>query len=153
MVARDRTDCRECHTTDRLSRQGMNLEGRWHIDKGKENGRILGMVKVYEGIRRSSVCEVTVDGKPLNLRHDLRNHSPTGAEWGYGGSGPAQLALAILADALGDDELALTLYQQFKFKIIAGFEHDSWILTIAEVRCWVKRVLESTEGDEQHQKG
>jgi len=27
-------------------------------------------------------------------RSDLRNHSPNGFEWGYSGSGPAQLALA-----------------------------------------------------------
>jgi hypothetical protein len=35
---------------------------------------------------------------PLPLRCDLVNHSPTGFSWGYAGSGPAQLALAILAD-------------------------------------------------------
>lgn len=34
----------------------------------------------------------------LPLRLDLYDHSPTGFEWGYSGSGPAQLALAILAD-------------------------------------------------------
>ena len=33
---------------------------------------------------------------PLDPRYDLRNHSPTGFAWGYGGSGPSQLALAIL---------------------------------------------------------
>jgi hypothetical protein len=32
-----------------------------------------------------------------SLRH--RNHSPDGFEWGYHGSGPAQLALAILLHA------------------------------------------------------
>ena len=36
-----------------------------------------------------------------------------------GGSGPAQLALAILADHLGDDEQALNLYQRFKWAVIA----------------------------------
>jgi Family of unknown function (DUF6166) len=40
--------------------------------------------------------------EPLPLRLDLFNHSPTGFGWGYGGSGPAQLAVALLADALGD---------------------------------------------------
>ena len=34
--------------------------------------------------------------EPLPLRLDLFNHSPTGFSWGYGGSGPAQLALARL---------------------------------------------------------
>ena len=31
--------------------------------------------------------------RPLSLA--VRNHSPTGPAWGYDGSGPAQLALAI----------------------------------------------------------
>jgi len=41
--------------------------------------------------------------RPLEWRLDLRNHSPTGLEWGYGGSGPAQPALALAADVLRDD--------------------------------------------------
>jgi hypothetical protein len=65
----------------------------------------------------------------LNPRLDLRNHSPTGFQWGYGGSGPAQLALALLADHLGDDERALTLYQDFKWKVIAALPQDKgWTL-------------------------
>jgi hypothetical protein len=39
--------------------------------------------------------------RPLPLRCDIVNHSPTGFSWGYAGSGPAQLALAILADYFG----------------------------------------------------
>jgi hypothetical protein len=38
--------------------------------------------------------------KKLPLRLDLRNHSPTGFAWGYGGSGPSQLSLAILSDVV-----------------------------------------------------
>lgn len=42
------------------------------------------------------------DGSPLGvLRHVVR-HSPTGLSWGYGGSGPADLARSLLLDALGD---------------------------------------------------
>ena len=33
---------------------------------------------------------------------DLYNHSPTGFNWGYGGSGPSQLALARLREAIKD---------------------------------------------------
>lgn len=40
----------------------------------------------------------------------LRNHSPDGFEWGYAGSGPSQLALAILLDFTGDKELTLNHY-------------------------------------------
>jgi len=60
----------------------------------------------------------------LPPRRDLANHSATGFAWGYQGSGPAQLALAILADYLGDDERALALHQVFKSKMIATLVPD-----------------------------
>lgn len=41
------------------------------------------------------------DGVESPLRHVVR-HSPTGYTWGYAGSGPADLALSLLVDALGD---------------------------------------------------
>ena len=78
-------------------------------------------------------CFVKVDGRPLPMRLDLANHSPTGFEWGYSGSGPAQLALAILADALGDDEEALFWYQPFKQALIAGLDHEEWSMTVDQV--------------------
>ncbi|MGC9084405.1 MAG: DUF6166 domain-containing protein, partial [Anaerolineae bacterium] len=66
------------------------------------------------------VIAVTVDGRPL--QHIVR-YSPTGFEWGYGGSGPADLALSILRDYLGDhpeaEEIADRLYQEFKECCIA----------------------------------
>jgi Family of unknown function (DUF6166) len=61
----------------------------------------------------------------LDLRLDLANHSPTGFCWGYNGSGPAQTALAILADYSGDDQTALRLYQQFKWAVISQLPMDS----------------------------
>jgi Family of unknown function (DUF6166) len=65
----------------------------------------------------------------LSPRLDLRNHSPTGFNWGYGGSGPAQLALAVLADHLKDEEQALKLYQDFKLKVIATLpQAEPWTL-------------------------
>ena len=86
-------------------------------------------MKRYEGHREGHAVEVTVDGRPLSPRFDLWNHSPTGFEWGYGGSGPAQLALALLADHFGDDEQALSLYQLFKFAVVAKLPRDGWSLT------------------------
>ena len=98
-------------------------------------------MKLYEGVRTDAGCVVTVDGRELPMRHELRNHSPDGAEWGYGGSGPAQLALALLADATGDDELAQSHYQRFKREVVAGFERDRFLITQAEIRCWIASVL------------
>jgi hypothetical protein len=70
----------------------------------------------------------------LDARLDLRGHSPDGFQWGYGGSGPAQLALALVADATGDDELAQKVYQRFKDEIVAGMERDSWTLGAGEIQ-------------------
>jgi Family of unknown function (DUF6166) len=90
-------------------------------------------MKRYEGRREGHAVTVTVDGRRLNPRRDLWNHSPTGFEWGYGGSGPAQLALAILADHLGDDQEALNFYQRFKWAIIAELPGRGWRLTTLEI--------------------
>jgi hypothetical protein len=79
---------------------------------------------------------VTFGGVALNPRWDLRNHSPDGFNWGYGGSGPAQLALAIVAAVLGDDALALELYQSYKHHLIAGISVDNWRLPASEVLAW-----------------
>jgi Family of unknown function (DUF6166) len=50
------------------------------------------------------------------------NHSPDGFEWGYCGSGPAQLALALLMDAGLDDETACQCHQEFKRRVVAGWK-------------------------------
>lgn len=45
----------------------------------------------------------------------IHNHSPDGFNWGYGGSGPAQLALAIILKLTGKPDG----YQDFKWNVIA----------------------------------
>lgn len=97
---------------------------------------------VFLGKRHKAGAVVVVrepDGieRDLPARLDLRNHSPTGFEWGYGGSGPAQLALAILAYQTGDDELALRLYQRFKEDVVARFDRAEWELGSWQVRDWL----------------
>ena len=52
---------------------------------------------------------------------------------GHPGSGPAQLALAILADYLDDDERALRLYQQFKSTVIAELPKRGWEITAEQI--------------------
>ena len=79
---------------------------------------------LYEGTRTPNGCHVSADGEYLDPRLDLADHSPTGFERGYGGSGPAQLSLALLADALGSDELALRHYQAFKSEVVAGLDRE-----------------------------
>ena len=82
------------------------------------------------------------DGAALDPRLDLREHSPTGLTWGYGGSGPAQLALALTSDffrRLGvesawADKAALSFYQAYKFHVIARLsENAGWTRSALEV--------------------
>lgn len=75
---------------------------------------------------------------------DLANKSPTGFAWGYGGSGPAQLALAILAHYLADDRKALECYQTFKDAVIAHFDQDKpWTLRPDEIRATLAKLQEA----------
>jgi hypothetical protein len=91
-------------------------------------------MKRYVGRRNATAADVTVDGVPLNPRRDLWNHSPSGFEWGYAGSGPAQLALALLADCLGDEDEALEWYHDFKSAVVAGLPYAGWTLSEEEIR-------------------
>jgi hypothetical protein len=68
----------------------------------------------------------------LPPRLDIRAHSPDGFEWGYGGSGPAQLALALVADCRGDAFAVPKIYQRVK-KAIAKLPRDGWTLTFDQV--------------------
>lgn len=86
---------------------------------------------------------VHVGKERLDPRFDLRNHSPAGFNWGYGGSGPAQLALAILAYVLADDEAALQFYQDFKWRFVANLEADTWECSVGAVREWFHSVPEA----------
>ena len=101
----------------------------------------------YSGHRTPTGTEVLVFTSgdpirvdPLPLRLDLADHSPTGFEWGYTGSGPAQLSLAILAHCLGDDQRALGLYQVFKSDVIVHLPHSEWSIPDTAVREWVEKI-------------
>lgn len=79
---------------------------------------------------------------PLNPRYDIANHSPDGFECGYPGSGPAQLALALIADALGEQsaDVALVrhLYQRFKFDVVAQLpQARGWALDQESILDWI----------------
>ena len=78
------------------------------------------------------------DRSALDPRLDLCNHSPAVFEWGYGGSGPAQLALALLADALELDHLAEQMYQTFKQAYVSTFDRMSWSITRSDLIAWAK---------------
>lgn len=96
-------------------------------------------VRYYAGIvvTNHSYALVRIGEKgatEIPTRQDLRNHSPDGPNWGYSGSGPAQCALAICCDLLGDDRQALRVYQEFKSQYIALLPQGvTWCRSVEEV--------------------
>jgi Family of unknown function (DUF6166) len=92
-----------------------------------------------------SLGEITVKVRAAEREYALTparsqevwNHSPTGFEFGYGGSGPAQLALAILLDFLNDEPRAVRLHQAFKFHFIGGIDHPGGVITGEEISTWI----------------
>lgn len=113
-------------------------------------------MKTYRGYRRmqpsstsdeptTCVCivEVEVNGRkrPLRPRNDIRDHSPTGFEWGYGGSGPAQLALALVADCVGKHFAIPAIYQRVK-SLVARLPKDGWVLTEDQVKAAIEAAKE-----------
>lgn len=102
-------------------------------------------MSVYTGrFTQATWYVVECDGHPLPLEPSLkvRNHSPTGFAWGYCGSGPAQLALAILLRETNCLE-AERLYQDFKRQVIAAFPNgdpSGWTLHSRDVQEWLEDV-------------
>jgi hypothetical protein len=105
-------------------------------------------VRTYIGKRVDAACEVWyIDEKgiqrELPLRLEVRNHSPTGFEWGYGGSGPAQLALALMLNYFesfhkdGNIGAAQIMYQAFKFAVVGKLPSEGWSMTTADIRTFV----------------
>jgi Family of unknown function (DUF6166) len=96
-------------------------------------------VKTYQGARALDGALVTVDGRQLDPRYDIARLSSTGFEWTYEGPGPSQLALALLADHLGDAAEALRLMPAFSRDTVAMLD-NSWQLTSADIDAALVRI-------------
>ncbi len=76
---------------------------------------------------------------PYRFPRHLRSQIPDGFEYGYGGSGPAQLALAIMLDFTGDRDMAVKLYQDFKWEFISKLPNTGAAIKGSEIACWVNK--------------
>lgn len=74
------------------------------------------------------------------------NHSPTGFEWGYYGSGPSQLAYAILRSYFtfveklsiwSSEEQARKYYMRFKQDHVAKWHGKEWEISSDEIQIWL----------------
>lgn len=104
------------------------------------------MIKDFHGKRdNQGIARLyTTDGETFtevspDRSLEVYNHSPTGFEWGYGGSGPSQLALAILLLATDSEETALQYYHDFKFEVIANAPSHSWTIAGEWIQKWLDK--------------
>jgi hypothetical protein len=80
-------------------------------------------------------------------------HSPTGLEWGYGGSGPSDTALSLLTDAIASEGgipvevaklAAMRWYMRFKRDMVSGLHRGEkagleWRLPVSSIVAWLER--------------
>lgn len=89
-------------------------------------------MKTYAGSRTIDGIKVTVGDELLDERYDVKQFTKWGFEWTYEGDSPRQLALALLADHLGDDQKALALSEAFMAEVVANLDND-WELSGAAI--------------------
>lgn len=72
------------------------------------------------------------------------NHSPDGFNWGYAGSGPSQLALAIMLVYSPTKDFAVHWYQDFKREVISALsQNEDFVFDDEIVKEWISRKLSS----------
>lgn len=106
------------------------------------------------------VCMRLQDGRAAcNVPHVVKCHSTSGMDWGYPGSGPADLALNVLHILLprnGDhmDRIygevvvsndAARLHQLFKWTFITPMPESGGILRIETIRAWLGKQVGDPE--------
>lgn len=101
--------------------------------------------KTYRGVRRpDGATLVTCGRQQLPPRHDLRSYGPV-FDWDASEAGPSQLALALLADYLGDDQRALDLHQDFRRKVIRGLPAAGWVLGPEQIEPALREIATARE--------
>ena len=89
------------------------------------------------------VVELTDDDytTQLSLEKSLQvvDHSPDGFQWGYQGSGPSQLAAAILNEVTEDPEITREYYELFKHDHVSQWA-DDFEINEFQVRDWLRSV-------------
>ena len=92
--------------------------------------------------------EVTRNGRALPGPHLLR--IADGYEWGYGGAGPKQLALALIHDVTRDPDYACRMHAWFMWATVACWG-SHWQITAGQIRDWLAQCqheIESAEEDD-----
>lgn len=121
-----------------FQRKLPTTEGRGDLLIGDRMSPLIGNAKIYTNI-------------PWRIKH----HSPSGFEWGYGGSGVADFALNILEAVLINEgyngsrdtglfegascySLAWKLHQAFKWEFLAAAPIEGTIIPYTKIVDWIR---------------
>lgn len=99
-------------------------------------------VSSYVARRLGTTVVVSVifdDGFSMPLRH-LVYHSPTGFEFGYGGSGPADLARSICGHFTENSRPDPRFYQTVKDRLLAGAGGESVVITVDQLNAIMREI-------------
>lgn len=106
---------------------------QWEAEQRDRENEVL-----YIGFNDELRVGFTAQGKRFTtIQHMVVKHSPTGFAWGYGGSGPADLAFNTLL-AFGEPiPSCYRLYQAFKEEIIAAIPKEGGTISGDTIRHWI----------------
>lgn len=153
-------------SNDRSTHAGMGPACRARA-AAADSGALLDDAATLVGVppllEAGLICARLADGRAAtNVPHIVLQHSPTGFEWGYGGSGPAELALNVLhlilpptgweparplphAVRRGEhalvSESAERLHQLFKWGFLAGLPKAGGHIPLEVINEWVARQM------------
>lgn len=93
----------------------------------------------YDGTK--ILCRRDQSGKVhFNFYQQVVKHSPTGMEWGYGGSGPADFAINALLKIGVDKDIATcpVIYQNFKEQFVSILPATGGEILISDIKKFLK---------------
>jgi len=107
------------------------------------------MVEALADFTGDVVCSRDAEGIKTNVPRRIIKHSPTGFEWGYAGSGPADFALNILSVFIGQEKAeGGGLYQLFKQDFVTPLPQEGGTIPRAEILKWIE--VQAAEGKIRH---
>jgi hypothetical protein len=150
------TRCKVCHrplSDPKSIEAGMGAicAGKQNSDNGQKEDEYKlfdfnrDCVKPFPNFIQDIKLTRLPDGRATaTVPHRIKYHSPTGFEWGYAGSGPADLALNILS-CFVDQDKARAWHQNFKFDFIAPMPKAGGVISNEAIRNWIAQQEEKAE--------
>jgi hypothetical protein len=124
----------------------------WVVDRARAFG-LASVERPADALIAGVSCWRAPDGTAISsIPHRHVHYAPTGFDWGFGGSGPADLALNVLAlflplaanvtgvalrDGSSVSEATWALHQAFKYDLIATLPRAGGHLTAETIRAWI----------------